>query len=430
MKELFSKLKFIFTDPVLRKKIGFLLAMFLVFRLFSAIPIPGIDQTALKEFFGKNDYLGMVNMFSGGGLQKLSIVMLGVMPYITASIIMQVLEMSFPQLKEMKKESGEAGRRKIANISRVMSVFIAGVSAFGFMHLLQASHILPSLDSFAMTVSVIVAIAGAVFLMWIGELISEFGIGNGLSLIIFAGIIASAPGTLRQAYTGMMSDTSTVPIILGIFAFTAVLIYLIVYVTEAERPVPINQTRSIRAGEKAQTIQTFLPIKLNQAGVIPIIFAISILMFPKMIFGFLTSMDVISKTSFLGTVVDFLNQPLYQGIVYFVLVFLFTFFYTAVTFDPKEMAENLQKAGNFVPGIRPGEDTEEFFGKITTRVTFIGAVFLGLVAVLPMLIGGLTGLQYLGIGGTSLLIVVSVGIDLIRKINAQISVREYLNSVD
>jgi preprotein translocase subunit SecY len=261
-------------------------------------------------------------------------------------------------------------------------------------------------------------------------LISEFGIGNGLSIMIFAGIIASAPGTLRQAYTGAMSDTSQVPMILGIFAFTMALIYLIVYVTEAERPVPINQTKVVRAGEKAQTIQTFLPIKLNQAGVIPIIFAISILMFPQMIYGFLSSIGMVTDTSFLATVVDFLNNQLFQGIIYFILVFLFTFFYTAVTFDPKEMAENLQKAGNFVPGIRPGEDTEEFFGKITTRVTFIGAVFLGLVAVLPMLIGGLTGLTYLGIGGTSLLIVVSVGIDLIRKINAQISVREYLNSVD
>jgi len=429
MKEIFTKLKFVFTDPVLRKKILFLLGMILVFRLFSAIPVPGINQEAVKNFFSENNYLGVVNLFSGGGLQKMSIVMLGVMPYITASIIMQVLEMAFPRIKEMKKEEGEAGRRKIANISRVMSVFIAGISAFGFMHLLQTYHILPQLSAFQMTTNVIIAVAGAVFLMWIGELISEFGIGNGLSLIIFAGIIASAPGILGQAYDAVMKDKTLIPVVLGIFAFLLVLIYLIVYVTEAERPVPIHQTAMVRAGEKAQTIQTFLPIKLNQAGVIPIIFAISILMFPKMIFGFLTSMHLITKDNWFHYVVDFLNQPIYQGIIYFILVFLFTFFYTAVTFDPKEMAENLQKAGNIIPGIRPGEDTEDFLGKITTRVTFIGAVFLGLVAVLPMIIGGLTGLQYLGIGGTSILIVVSVGIDLIRKINAQISVREYLNSV-
>ena len=430
MKELFSKIKFIFTDPVLRRKIGFLLAMILVFRLFSAVPIPGVDQDALATFFSENNFLGMVNMFSGGGLQSLSIVMLGVMPYITASIIMQVMQISFPRLKEMQKEEGEAGKRKIANISRVASVFIAGISAFGFMALLQSANILPELSSFDMTVNVIIAIGGAVFLMWIGELISEFGIGNGLSLMIFAGIIASAPGTLKQAYDGLVADSSQIPMVIGIFIFLVVLIYLIVYVSEAERPVPINQTKVVRAGEKAQTIQTFLPIKLNQAGVIPIIFAISILMFPQMIHGFLTSVVGMPAESWLGTVVDFLNNQLYQGIVYFILVFAFTFFYTAVTFDPKEMAENLQKAGNFVPGVRPGEDTEEFFGKITTRVTFIGAIFLGLVAVLPMLVGGLTGLAYLGVGGTSLLIVVSVGIDLIRKINAQISVREYLNSVD
>jgi len=430
MKELFSKIKFIFTDPVLRRKIGFLLAMILVFRLFSAVPIPGVDQDVLKTFFSENNFLGMVNMFSGGGLQSLSIVMLGVMPYITASIIMQVMQISFPRLKEMQKEEGEAGKRKIANISRVASVFIAGISAFGFMALLQSAHILPELSSFDMTVNVIIAIGGAVFLMWIGELISEFGIGNGLSLMIFAGIIASAPGTLKQAYDGLVADSSQIPMVIGIFIFFVALIYLIVYVSEAERPVPINQTKVVRAGEKAQTIQTFLPIKLNQAGVIPIIFAISILMFPQMIHGFLTSVVGMPVDSWLGTVVDFLNNQLYQGIVYFILVFAFTFFYTAVTFDPKEMAENLQKAGNFVPGVRPGEDTEEFFGKITTRVTFIGATFLGLVAVLPMLVGGLTGLAYLGVGGTSLLIVVQVGIDLMRKINAQISVREYLNSVD
>ena len=430
MKELFSKIKFIFTDPVLRRKIGFLLAMILVFRLFSAVPIPGVDQDALKTFFSENNFLGMVNMFSGGGLQSLSIVMLGVMPYITASIIMQVMQISFPRLKEMQKEEGEAGKRKIANISRVASVFIAGISAFGFMALLQSEYILPELSSFDMTVNVIIAIGGAVFLMWIGELISEFGIGNGLSLMIFAGIIASAPGTLKQAYDGLVADSSQIPMVIGIFIFFVALIYLIVYVSEAERPVPINQTKVVRAGEKAQTIQTFLPIKLNQAGVIPIIFAISILMFPQMIHGFLTSVVGMPVDSWLGTVVDFLNNQLYQGIVYFILVFAFTFFYTAVTFDPKEMAENLQKAGNFVPGVRPGEDTEEFFGKITTRVTFIGATFLGLVAVLPMLVGGLTGLAYLGVGGTSLLIVVQVGIDLMRKINAQISVREYLNSVD
>lgn len=431
MKELFSKLKFIFTDPVLRKKILFLLGMILVFRMFSAIPIPGVDTEKMLEFIGGDGkFLGMMNMFSGGGLQGLSIVMLGVMPYITASIIMQVLQISFPKLKEMQQEEGEAGRKKIANISRLASVVIAGISAYGFLHLIQSAGIMVDLTPFVTTVNVTIAIAGAVLMMWVGELISEFGIGNGLSLMIFAGIIASAPGTLRQAYENLAQDTTQLPIVIGIFVFLLVLIYLIVYVSEAERPVPVNQTKVVRAGEKAQTIQSFIPIKLNQAGVIPIIFAISLLMFPQMIHGFLTATMGLQEGSWLEIAVDFLNNPIYQGIVYFILVFLFTFFYTAVTFDPKKMAENLQKAGNFVPGIRPGEDTEEFFGKITTRVTFIGAVFLGSVAVLPMLVGGLTDMEYLGVGGTSLLIVVSVGIDLIRKINAQISVREYLNSVD
>ena len=430
MKELFLKLKFIFTDPVLRKKTGFLFAMILVFRLFAAIPLPDVNHVVLADKI-QNSFLAMINMFSGGGFQKVSIVMLGVMPYITASIIMQVLEMAFPKLKEMKKEGGEAGRMKIANISRIMSVFISAISAFGFIHLLQASNILPQqMTGFHMFINILVAVTGAVFLMWIGELISEFGIGNGLSLLIFAGIIASAPSTMNIAYNTVTENADKLPQVIGIFVFLLVLIYLIVFVSEAERPIPIHQTRSVRAGEKAQTIQTFLPIKLNQAGVIPIIFAISILMFPQMIYGFLTYSHLISPDSYFKVVIDFLNQTFVQATVYFVLVFFFTFFYTAVTFDPKEMAENLQKAGNFIPGIRPGEDTEDFLGKITTRVTFIGAVFLGFVAVIPVLIGSLTGMQSLSIGGTSLLIVVSVGIDLIRKINAQISVREYLTSLD
>jgi preprotein translocase subunit SecY len=230
----------------------------------------------------------------------------------------------------------------------------------------------------------------------------------------------------------VVEDPSLIPLVGFLLIFALILIYAIVFVTEAERPIPIHQTKSVRAGEKAQTIQSFLPIKLNQAGVIPIIFAISILMFPKMINGFLTHMKYISDTSILGKFVVFMDTHiLMQSLLYFILVFLFTFFYTAVTFDPKEMSENLQKAGNFIPGIRPGEDTEDFLGKITTRTTFIGAVFLGLVAVLPMIIQAFNpSLTFLGIGGTSILIVVSVGIDLIRKVNAQISVREYLTSMD
>ena len=427
MKELFYKIKFIVKNEVLRKRVFFILAIFLVFRLFSTIPIPDIDVLALKQFFEDNNFLGMINMFSGGGIKALSIVMLGVMPYITASIIMQLATIMFPKIKEMQQEEGEAGRRKVANISRLLSIPLAAVQAFGFLHLLQFQNIVPDLTTSGMAFNVLVIVAGSVFVMWLGELISEFGIGNGISLLIFAGIVSSLPGTLRTVYETLSTDMTLLPTYLGVFVVFLVMIYAIVFVTEAERPVPIHHARASRGGQKAQSLTSFIPIKLNQAGVIPIIFAISLVSFPQMISGFMSSLG--SSGAFMEGFSNFMQNPLYSGIIYFGLVFFFTFFYTAVTFDPKRMAENLQKQGAFVPGIRPGEETEDYFGKITTRVTFLGALFLATIAVMPNILQAVTGSAALSIGGTSLLILVSVGIDLIRKINAQVAVREYVSSV-
>jgi len=433
MKTFFEKLIFVFKDEVLRKRILFIFFAFLIFRLFSAIPLPMADLDALKTFFDRNGFLGMINIFSGGGLSALSIVMLGVMPYITASIIMQLFTMAFPKLKEMQQENGEAGRKKIANYSRLLSIPLAAIQAIGFMSLLQSQGVLPNLTTADIAFGVTIAVAGSVFLMWLGELITEFGIGNGLSLIIFAGIVSTLPGHIRVLYDTLSADTTQLPMYIGILAAFILMIYAIVYVTEAERPVPVAHAKASRAGAKAAQIQSTIPIKLNQAGVIPIIFAISLLSFPQMIVGFLQSIGKVSanlsEDSILYILANFSHQYLYFGIAYFLLVFFFTFFYTAVTFDPKKMAENLAKGGTYVPGVRPGEDTEEYFGKVTTRVTFFGALFLAFVAVTPIIISQVTGNQNLVIGGTSILIVVSVGIDLIRKITAQISVREYIKSV-
>lgn len=264
-------------------------------------------------------------------------------------------------------------------------------------------------------------------------MISEFGIGNGLSLIIFAGIVSSLPGIMRGLYETVSLDTTQIPMYIGIFAAFILMIYAIVYVTEAERPVPVAHAKASRAGAKAAEIKSSVPIKLNQAGVIPIIFAVSLLSMPQMVIQFLQSIGKVSANLAEGSVLyvlaNFSQQYLYFGIAYFLLVFFFTFFYTAVTFDPKKMAENLAKGGTYIPGIRPGEDTEEYFGKVATRVTFFGAFFLAFIAITPIIISQVTGNQNLVIGGTSILIVVSVGIDLIRKVTAQISVREYIKSV-
>lgn len=427
MKSLLNKILFIFKDGVLSKRVLFIFFIFLIYRMLASIPISVVDPSALKSYFETNQFFGFVNLFSGGGLSALSIVMLGVMPYITASIIMQVMTLVVPKLKEMQQEGGDAGRKKVANISRILSLPIAAIQAVGFMSLLQSAGALGHITTSDMSFAILIAVAGSVLLMWLGELISEFGIGNGLSLIIFAGIVVSLPGTLSQIYQTF--DMANIAMYVGVFAIFIIMVYGIVYVTEAERPVIVHNSKSSRAGQKASKIASTIPIKLNQAGVIPIIFAVSLISFPTMLFSFLQTVTDSAAGGWLEKAANFSQDPWAYGIVYFLLVFFFTYFYTAVTFDPKRMAENLAKSGTYVPGVRPGEDTEKYLGDVTTRVTFFGGLFLAVIAILPIVIAQITGNQSLSVGGTSILIVVSVAIDLIRKINAQISVREYVHSV-
>jgi preprotein translocase subunit SecY len=291
MKTFFENLKFIFTDEVLRKRVLFIFLAFLIFRLFASIPLPMANLDTLKSLFEDSGLLGMINLFSGGGLSSLSIVMLGVMPYITASIIMQLLTIVFPKLKEIQQEGGESGRKKIANYSRLLSIPLAAIQAIGFLALLESQKVITELSVADKAFGVTIAVAGSIFLMWLGELITEFGIGNGLSLIIFAGIVSSLPGTTRSLYETILADTTLIPMYIGILASFILMIYAIVYVTEAERPVVVHQAKAARAGSKAQAIKSSIPIKLNQAGVIPIIFAVSLISFPQMIFQFLQKMD-------------------------------------------------------------------------------------------------------------------------------------------
>jgi preprotein translocase subunit SecY len=425
MNEFLNKLKLVFQDKILRKRIFFTLVVLVLFRVLAAIPISGVDHAKLAQFFGNNQFLGLLNIFSGGGLSQLSIVMLGVGPYITGSIIMQLLTIMSPKLKEMYQEECEAGRRKFAQYGRLLTIPLAILQSFSFIKILQSqqTQILPHLSAFAMTVDILIITAGSVLLMWLGELISEYGIGNGVSLIIFAGIVARLPISVGQIFVSF--DQSQIPVYLAFIVAAALIIIGVVVITEAERPIPVTYAKQVRGNRVYGGTSTYLPLRINQAGVIPIIFALSILLFPQMILKFLQNASNAIIKSVSTFALGILANSWFYGVAYFFLVFVFTYFYTAVTFDPDQISTNLQKNGAFIPGVRPGKSTSEHISKILTRLTLVGALFLGFIAVLPLIASNLSGITAISIGGTSLLIVVSVVIDLIKKIDAQVSIREY-----
>ncbi|MDQ2932951.1 MAG: preprotein translocase subunit SecY [bacterium] len=423
MNNFFAKFFIALKDPILRKRIGFTLLALVIFRLLATIPIPGVNAESLAQLLSSSQFFGFLNIFSGGGLSNLSIMMLGVGPFITASIVIQLLTMMFPKWKALLHDEGDAGRRKLSTYSRYLSIPLAVLSAIGFLSLLQSQNVLPSLGGLPFMVNVIIVVAGSVLLMWIGELISEFGIGNGVSLIIFAGIVASLPSTISQFIAGYTAGN--IPVYVAALVIGLVVIAGVVYITEAERSVPVTYAKQVRGNKVYGGASTYLPLRLNQAGVIPIIFALSILLFPQLIANFLTSVSNVTIASYASSVVAFLNNPWVHGIFYFILVVAFTYFYTAVTFDPKQISENLQRSGAFIPGVRPGEHTRDHLAAIVTRITLVGALFLGIIAVLPLIMQAFTENQSLAIGGTALLIVVSVVLDLLKKIDAQVSMREY-----
>lgn len=413
----------VFKIPDLRNKllvVGFLL---IVFRLFAAIPIPGIDLIRLREFLGSNQLLGFLNVFSGGTLSNLSIMMLGVGPYITATIVMQLLTMIFPRLKVMYYEEGAAGRAKFNRVSRLITVPLAGLQAYGFLNLLRSQNVIANLGLGATLQNVLIVTAGTVILMWLGELITEQKIGNGTSLIIFAGIVSELPKAVRSAVAAY--DPSMLPTF-GVFAVLSILVIAgVVFVNQGERKVPVSYSKRVRGNKVYGGAMSYLPLRVNQAGVIPIIFAISILLFPQFFAQIISVVSTDWSLRLNELVSKLLNNQLVYGILYFVLVVIFTYFYTAVTFDPKEISKNLQQSGGFVPGIRPGDPTGEFLAKLTNRITLFGAIFLGLVAILPILTRGVTGIATLTIGGTALLIVVSVVLETMKQLEAQLIMREY-----
>lgn len=416
----------VFKIKDLRNKIVFVLVMLVIFRVAAKIAIPGVNQENLKSLMESNQLLGMLNVFSGGALDNLSIVMLGVAPYITASIIMQLLTMIIPRLKEWYHEAGEQGRQKFNQISRVLVVPLAMLQGFGLIRLLQNQEVIGYLSWQALTLNLIIITAGSAFLMWIGELISEKGIGNGISFLIFAGIIASFPIQVQQTLlSNPISDPSNIPTYIGFVVVAILVVVGVVLVNEAQRNIPVQYAKRVRGNQMFGGVSTYLPLKINQAGVMPIIFAMSILMFPQMIATFMSA----TKIEWLVNAADSINR-LFQGSwvyggSYFVLVVLFTFFYTAIVFDPKTISENLQKNGGFIPGIRPGQSTMDFMNFLMLRITLSGAVFLGIIAILPLIMKDVSGVATFAVGGTSLLIAVSVVIDTIKQIQAQMVMVEY-----
>lgn len=423
MANLVHKIKLVLGDKILRNRILFTLLVLVLFRLMAVIPIPGIDTLRLQQFISGNDFFGLLNIFSGGGLSNLSIIMLGVSPYITSSIIMQLLTVMFPKLKAMYQEEGDAGRRKFSQYSRLLTVPLALMQGYAFIALLQNQSILAKLPTFELLTNLVVISAGSLLLMWLGELITEFGVGNGVSLIIFAGIVSVLPGSLGKLLFAF--DPSQLPAYIGFTAAALAVIWGVVVITEAERPIPITYAKQVRGNKVYGGVSTYLPLRVNQAGVIPIIFALSILLFPQMVVRFLVNVNNVIVQKISAFILSLLSNQIFYGVAYFLLVFLFTYFYTAITFDPDSISKNLQRSGAFIPGVRPGVSTSGYIAKTLFRLTMVGALFLGVIAVLPLIVKAFTGISAVAIGGTSLLIVVSVVIDLIKKVDAQISAREY-----
>ncbi|MDK2949300.1 MAG: preprotein translocase subunit SecY [Patescibacteria group bacterium] len=412
---MFKKILEILKAKDLRAKILFILFIFAVFRLMANIPIPGIDVARIREFFAGNQFFGLMNLFTGGALDNVSIVMLGLGPYITAVIIFQLLTMIFPQMEKLYKEEGEAGKQKFNQYCRIAAVPFALIQGYSMIFFLKSQGAIGSLDPITMIAAVLSIVAGSIILMWLGELISERGIGNGVSLLIFAGIVADFPNNVQKMFITFDQTQLFSYILFGLLSL--LVIAGVVLVNEGRRNISVSYAKRVRGNKMYGGASTYLPLNINPAGVIPIIFAISFLMLPSML------------SSFLGwtAVANFLNNTWVYGIIYFILVFAFTFFYTAVTFDPKSISTNLQKMGGFIPGIRPGENTAQFLQNILNKVLVIGATSLGLIAVMPLIIQGITGIQEFAfmIGGTALVIIVSVALETMRQINSQLEMREY-----
>jgi preprotein translocase subunit SecY len=409
--------------PQLRRKILITAFIFIIFRLFAHIPIPGIDRVRLASLFASNQFLGLLDIFSGGTLLNFSIMALGLNPYINASIILQLLTIVFPKLEELQKE-GEYGREKVNQYTRMLTIPLAVIQSIGMFALLKNQHIITSVDPF-LFISIIVTMAtGTILLMWFGEMITEYGIGNGISLLIFGGIVGRLPIQLTRSASTATAEVATNMITFGILAL--VVIAATVFVNEAVRRVPVQYARRVRGNKIYGGSSSYLPLRVNQAGVIPIIFAVSLVLIPSLVGNYLQQLK---NPAFLGigkTVTSLFNpNSISYNLIYFLLVIGFTYFYTAITFNPTKISGEIQKYGGFIPGIRPGSPTATYLNYILTRITLAGAIFLGLIAIMPSLARGATGVSTFLIGGTGVLIVVSVVLETVKALESQLVMRNY-----
>jgi len=421
---MFQKFREIWKIRDLRNNILFVLGILIIFRITAHIPIPGANIANLKELFARNQALGMLNILSGGAMSNFSIITLGLSPYITAVIVMQLLTMIIPRLEEISKE-GSAGYQKINQYARILTVPLAALQSYGMITVFSRSSppIITDLSLSSIITTIIVMTAGSVFLMWLGELISEKKIGDGVSLLIFAGIVGRIPLTLQRTiitFNKAYVNNIIVYLIVGLLTITGV-----VLLTEGRRNIPVSYARRIRGNRMYGGMDTYLPLRVNQAGMIPIIFAISIVLLPSLIGQFLIKTKIAWLATFGQQLINVFQNQLVYGIVYFILVVAFTYFYTSIIFHPDQISEQLQKQGGFIPGIRPGKETANYLAKISNRITLTGALSLGIIAILPLITRTFTKGAHLAVGGASLLIVVSVVLDTIQRIQAQITMHEY-----
>lgn len=420
--------KQIFSMPDLRNKIIFVAVLLFLARILAHVPIPGFDseqlRSMLNNLLNKNQFFGLLNMFSGGAMQNFSIIMMGVGPYITASIIFQLLGMVIPAIDEINKE-GESGRAKINYWTRLLTVPLSIIQGYAMINLLKSQGIITAIEPMQWVTMIIAMTAGTLLLMWLGELISEKGIGNGVSLLIALGIVSGIPKQI--ANTASLINAGNILGLLVFAAFAVLVIAGIIMANEGMRQIPVSYARRVRGLKSYGGVDTHLPIKVNSAGVIPIIFAMSMMIFP----GVIAKVFQNARSEWLANGAQFAEKLFannwFYASAYFVLVILFTYFYTGVIFKPEQMAENLQKQGGFIPGIRPGRETSEYLLKIISRITLSGAIFLGVIAVMPFVVQGVTKINTIALGGTGVLIMVSVIIETIRHIQAQLVMRSYDN---
>ncbi len=421
---MFNKLKQVWKIKDLRNSIFFVFFILVIFRIAAHIPIPNIDVSNLKEFFQSNQVLGLLNMLSGGGMERFSVVALGIGPYITASIIFQLLTMIVPALEALTKE-GESGQQKINQYTRIATVPLAILQGYAMITLLRGSQqqLLPQLNFFQIATILVIMSAGTMFLVWLGELISEKKVGNGISLLIFAGIIIDYPTMVQR--TIVVFDPSKIINLLVFIALIIVTVAGIIFVSEAQRNIPVSYAKRIRGMKMYGGTDTYLPLRVNQVGMIPIIFAISFILFPPLIAQFLLRVKYLFIQNFAHFIVQLFQNQVFYAALYFFLVVAFTYFYTSIVFHPQQIADNLQKQGGFIPGIRPGKNTGEYLSSVSNRIMLAGAMSLGVIAILPLILQPALGITTFAISGASLIIVVSVVIETIKQIESQMTMREY-----